>query len=454
MRQGIVRALRYAAALGAGAAATAAALPVVPEAHHELGPATVAASVRVASGATEFAAPPLGAVSARTHAWPLRVRIALTEVDLDELETALTTGDPDALVDDIASDLRSLTRSVMIRLAVAAAVIGALAGALLPRRRVRYVVASTVGGLCAVVALAGPTAATYDDGAFDEPRFTGALRRAPQVIDALERGAASFDVVASRYETLAGRLSRVMTLATKPRLELDEATAVLHVSDVHSNPLGVEFVERLARAFDVDAIVDTGDLTSFGAPVEARVGRLLSALPVHMYFVPGNHDSPSNRKAIAALPGVTLLQGQRTSVAGVDVVGWADPTFTAGNDVSTEEGNAARAAAAGDVAAAVAATSPDVLAVHDVRLASQAFGDVPLVLAGHTHERGVEERDGTLVLTVGSAGATGLGAFAVEADVPYEAQVVYFEDGRAVAVDYVSSSGLGDEFQVEHRLLD
>jgi hypothetical protein len=106
------------------------------------------------------------------------------------------------------------------------------------------------------------------------------------------------------------------------------------------------------------------------------------------------------------------------------------------------------------VAADVETLAPDVLAVHDLRLAEEALGDVPLVLAGHTHERASEEVDGTLVLTVGSTGATGLGSFLVETDLPYEAEVVYFRDEAPAAVDYVRFFGLGEEFEIDREVVE
>ena len=36
---------------------------------------------------------------------------------------------------------------------------------------------------------------------------------------------------------------------------------ILHVSDVHLNPVGVEVIRQLAERFEVDAVLDTGDVT-------------------------------------------------------------------------------------------------------------------------------------------------------------------------------------------------
>lgn len=69
---------------------------------------------------------------------------------------------------------------------------------------------------------------------------------------------------------------------------------VLHVSDIHSNPLGLELAFRLAESFEVDAVLDTGDLTSFGLPIEASIIELIADLDIPYLWVPSNHDSAAN----------------------------------------------------------------------------------------------------------------------------------------------------------------
>jgi predicted phosphodiesterase len=299
------------------------------------------------------------------------------------------------------------------------------------------------------------TAITFDVQAFQEPRFTGTLERAPQVIDSVSRRVESIDALRSRYETAADRLSDLLALAAEPQLDpREDSTAILHVSDLHSNPLGLDIVERLVGRFDVDAVLDTGDLTSFGEPIEARMGDAISRLPVPYLFVPGNHDSVANRAALAQVDNIEVVDGEPVQVEDVDILGWPDPTFTASDDVTTEEANELREEAAAGVSDEVQRTRPDVLAVHDLRLAEESMGEVPLVVAGHTHERAFEERDGTLTMTVGSTGATGLGSFIFETDLPYEAEIIYFRAGLPVAFDYVSFSGLGGDFEIERRTLE
>lgn len=446
--------LRAGTVVLAGAAAWGLAVPLVPATHRTVGPATLSAALRLGAGRTVLVTPPLGTISANTHAAPLDARVSLVELDVAAVRRGITSEDPvQAFGADVEPGLRDLARAVAIRYLLAAIVIGVLVGGLVPRRSWRSALVASTGATAAAALALTVSSLTFNDRGFEEPRFTGALRSAPDVIRAVQRGSDSIDELGSRYQALAERLSRLLALTSAP-LDAPEigTTAILHVSDIHSNPVGVEFATRLARAFDVDAVIDTGDLTSFGNPLESRLVQLVSRLEVPYLFVPGNHDSATNRRAIEALDNVVLLDGQPTLIGSVEIMGWPDPTFTASNGTSTEEGNAIRLQEAPRVAEAVRTHQPDLLAVHDQRLAQQSLGSVPLVLAGHTHERDIVEETGTTLLVAGSAGATGLGSFLVETNLPYEAQVIYLRDSTLVAVDYVTFSAAGGQSKVERRI--
>src|SRR5206468_7884486 len=258
--------------------------------------------------------------------------------------------------------------------------------------------------------------------AFEEPRFTGTLERAPDLLEAVQKQGRSLAELRSKYEVAAERLAEVVTLASAPNPDPRAGSVtILHVSDIHSNPLGVEFAAQLAGRFHADAVLDTGDLTSFGQPVEARIGQLLSGIGRPWLFVPGNHDSPEVRASMASVPNVVVLDQRVQTVGDVSILGWGDPTFTPGSLMTNELARKLQLAQSPKVAARVEEADPDVLAVHNTDLATASAGHVPLVLAGHNHRRSTRSIRGTLELTVGSTGATGLGSFLVRSDLPYEA---------------------------------
>ena len=101
------------------------------------------------------------------------------------------------------------------------------------------------------------------------------------------------------------------------------------------------------------------------------------------------------------------------------------------------------------------ALRPDVLLVHDGRLAAYARGHVATVLEGHLHRFGTEVVNGTRTLQTGTTGAGGPDNFRAEDPPPADAQVIYFDPGtrRPVAVDRITVSLPGSSFSVERLLL-
>jgi predicted phosphodiesterase len=438
----------------AGAVAAVAALGVISSTSGQVGPGTVELRAGPAwSGRTRLSLPPLGALSAGTHRAPLGLRAEVERIDLDQLQRLLSADDPQARLEAaVERDMRPLLRSLVVKALLLAAVVGGVAAAILPGRHIRHVPMGAAGGLVAVGVLLLLTWRTYDTGAFAQPRFEGSLERAPALLRTVGRHVDDLADVRRRISTLSRELSSLYETLATPAGPAAGETRLLHVSDMHLNPLGLEFVRQLAERFEVQAVIDTGDLTSFGYPVEARFTELLAGMPVPYLVVPGNHDSTEVRAALGGVPTVRLLDGV-TEVGGVRILGVPDPTFTADNQVGPNEAAAVKRGAAAAVARRVAAEDPDVLAVHDPILAGRSGGRVPLVVAGHVHKRGNTVAGGTRTLTVGSTGATGLGTFTVEGGRAYEAQVLSFAGGRLTAVDYVSFRGIGGSFRVDRVVI-
>lgn len=439
----------------AGAAAALIGLRWTGSTQAELGPGRVELSAALGQSQTSVGLPPLGEVRADTHRMPLSVQVRVVSVDVDTAQRTITGADPvAALQAQITDDLTHAFRGFAIHVLLFAAGTGAAAALLLPGRGLWHALPGAIGGAGAVGLLFVGTWVPYDIDAFQEPVFEGELARAPGLIAAAERNLEDLEVVRGRVQTLSDRLAELYaaSIGELPGGGAGE-TSILHVSDIHLNPLGAELVVRLAEDLQVDAILDTGDLTTFGFTIESRFGEILAAAPVPYYVVPGNHDSAQNREQLAATDGLTVLDGEVVEVGDVRILGIPDPTFTASNELSTEEANRRKLALAGGVADEVRELEPDVLAVHDSRQAAESSGLVPVVVAGHTHRRSHSEVDGTHVLTVGSAGATGLGAFTVETDLAYEAQILRFDGGRLVAVDYVTVRGVSGDFTLERRLI-
>lgn len=415
-------------------------------------------------GKTRLQLPPVGRITAETHAAPVLLEARIDEVDVDRVQALLKEPDPQRrLVEEVRRDLRPLFGRLAVRSLILAALAGAVGGVLLPRRRWWHALVGAGAGLLAIGLLGGLTWRQFDIEAFNRPSYEGPIERAPSILSAARRHVQEFGQVRDRVRVLSAQVADLYTASagtvagagtgTGAGEEAGTEVRVLHVSDVHSNPLGAEVTRRLAESFGVQAVLDTGDLTSFGYAIEARIGDVIAGVKVPYVFVPGNHDSAENRAALARVPNLTVLTDDVTSVGGLRIMGVADPTFTATNKIDAEEAAAVRSREAPGVAVKVAERRPDVLAVHDRRLAEDSVGKVPLVVAGHVHRRTSETKDGTLTLTVGSTGSTGLGTFTVESEQAYEAQVLHFRDGRLDVVDYVTVRGISGEFSVERQVI-
>ena len=452
------------AAVVVGALAAFAGLWIIPSAGSGLGPSTVDVGLRPGWGETHLSIPPLGSVSADTQRTPLVIEVSLQQVDIEALgPLAISEEGRAELQDQVEADLRPLIVRSGLQFAGGMVLIGFVAGLVFFRKSLWPALASGLGAVLVVVLLLGGTAVTYDVEGFREPRFTGSLERARAVIDAVQQNAGLIDEARSRYEEATRRASALLALIADPEDDpLGNSTSLLHVSDIHGNPIGMDVTQELATEFDIDAIVDTGDLASssfdtgelskLSAPLDHSIVNEIENLPAPYIFVAGNHDSFDLRETLQSTENVVYLDGDTTTIGLLEIFGWADPTYTP-DDVDPSDKADARLEEGADVAAAVDEAEPDLLLVHDPRLGAESIGHVPVIAAGHTHARSLVDEDGTIVATVGSTGATGIKTFTVEGERHYEAEVLHFEGAELVAIDYITVDALGSEFTVERTLL-
>lgn len=443
--------------LALGALAGALSLALQPDAVGSLGPGSVTIDVGVRASETNVEVPPLGRIVADSHQGPVGFDVRLDRIDLAQagaLADELARGSDPAqrLRADIDDDMGPLLRDLVLRSLGVALVTGVAAGLLLPRRRARYVVATTVGAVGFVVVAGAMAFSSFSPTAFDQPRFEGTLAAAPDIVNTVQRHIDDVGIVESRLEALSARLVDLYRSVEGTGPPLTDTT-ILHVSDLHSNPVGIELVEQTAERFAVDAIIDTGDVTSFGASLEELIVQRISTIDVPYYVVPGNHDHRRIRTALVDA-GVELLDPGVVEVGGVRVLGVGDPTFTADNRLARDRYDAMITRSADEVERRVRTRRPDVVAVHNSRQLEEAIGSFDVGIAGHTHRFDIEYRDGSVILHTGSSGATGVGALAEADDLPYEMQLLQFDGYRLVAVDRLSFAGTEGAFRLERVLID
>ncbi len=395
------------------------------------GPFDVRLSYDVGWGVTEIDLPPLGSLSADTHLSPLRLGVTLVGVDPQGVSDLVRTRSLEQAVAQVESGLLSQIPRFVLRV-TGASLLGALVLGLLAFRRAwRSTAIAFIGAFVIVGGAQLLTWQTYRAARLLSPSFSGPLALAPQLVGPAE-------TAVDRINNFRGELQRIVSGAGRvfagtrsgPFADEDEVR-VLHISDIHLSPLGLDFARHLADAFDVHFIVDTGDLTSFGSPAENVIASFVPRFARPYVFVRGNHDSITFQRAMEGVPNAIVLDGVATRVEGLSVYGIGDVFFTPDRrNVLSEEKRQEEIGRANDRLASnlLRLSQPaDILAVHNDEQAQAAAGRVPLVVSGHWHLPSAEVLDGTLFLRVGSTGASGAGAFAEPDGIPLSAQIFYFD---------------------------
>lgn len=419
----------------------------------DIGPFHATVSLRLSSsGDTLVRLAPLGTLRLDTHDGPLGLVASADELDVAAAQRVVAQPTTlDAVDEDAARDARRAMRIVLLR-AAAGGVLGAMAVAALRRPARRTVAYGALVGVVAVAAVGATARLTWNPKAVAEPRYTGLLTVAPQAIGSIERVRAQYDAYRSQLTRLIGNVAELYktTAGLTSFTPSADTVRALHISDLHLNPQAYDVVAQLVRQFAIDVVVDTGDISDWGTPVEAQFAERIGSLGVPYVFVRGNHDSAATADAVAAQPNAVVLEDEAREIAGLRLWGIGDPRFTPDKSTAPEadEESAVADRFAPEAARRLARHGPvDVVAVHDPRLAADLGGLTPLVLAGHAHRPSMRHvDDGTLLLTEGSTGGAGLRALEKQAAVPLSCSILYFDRAtRSLqAFDRVSVAGLGD----------
>jgi predicted MPP superfamily phosphohydrolase len=411
-------------------------------------------------GDTQVMVPPLGALSLDSHDGPAHLSVRLGALDQSRTE---------ALIDDPAGIARASQTAVddvatgVIRLGVQTMGVALLTTLLLAGlvfRNVRRV--AWTGGVALLVTAAslGTAAATFRADSIEEPRYEGLLVNAPAVVGDARRIANRYEEYAAQLQKLVGNVTRLYTTVSGlPIYEPETGTTrVLHVSDLHLNPTAWSVIRTVVEQFDIDVVVDTGDMTDWGSEPEASYVAAINLLGVPYVFVNGNHDSGLTAAAVARQPDAVVLNNSVESVAGLTIAGIGDPRFTPDKETSpTGSGQSKqtveRVIGVGEELADTIRRSNqpvDIALVHDPASAGALAGVSPIVLAGHTHQREVKtlepQSDGmtTRLMVEGSTGGAGLRGLEGEEPTPLALSVLYFDDTRALqAYDDIRVGGTG-----------
>lgn len=430
--------------VGLALAGTGLGMRLAGRSRINLGPAMVdVAIVPCRTGGTTVRVPPLGEARLATHKGPLRVDARLVGVD----ETAARG----LLADqELVLGLPQLTPG-LVKTALRSG-LGGVAGAVMLTGIARRTAGSTFGAAVtsvgALAAAGAVAAASLDKESWRTPQLTGLLARAPQLVGDVKRIPAEFSRYRKQLSEIAASVSGVFHgIGALPDAPPHDAIRLVHLSDIHNNPLAYAVATSLVTHYSADAVVDTGDIGDWGTPQEAKTFEDVGTIGAPYIFVKGNHDSDKTLTALGKYDNVRILDGgETTDIAGLTIAGQADPRFTPDKSTSGDHVTKEALAAVGrQFAETVKDKAVDVALTHDPVVAAQLAGLVPIVLAGHTHKRGERRIDGTLLLTQGSSGGAGLrGVRQIPPD-PLTVSVLHIDRKQhtLVAVDEFTFGGLG-----------
>jgi predicted MPP superfamily phosphohydrolase len=412
-------------------------------------------------GGTTVDTPPLGQLMLDTHDAPIRLHVQVE--GLNAVKARKIAANPERLAgleDRAVADIRTGLVDLFVRTAVAA-VLGAVGLAVLVVRRVR------AGVVAAVVAAAATgfgyfaTWSTWNPDAIQEPRYTGLLTSAPTVVGNVGDIVEDFEKYRQQLARLVTNVSALYTTtSTLPVMaQQEDLVRVLHVSDLHLAPQAWDVIASVAHQYDVDVVVDSGDITDHGSAAENRYLEGVRTVDAPYVWVRGNHDSMTTQRAMRKLPGVVVLNGRPKTVAGIRFLGVGDPRFTPDNsrvDLG-DDAVAAQAHALADVARE--AGDIDSIVYHDPEPAAVFDGLAETVLAGHHHRHYSDLLPGgTWRMVEGSTGGSGLRALMPEdGPAPIHLSVLYLDEETAElrGWDHLEMGGLGlTSVKIEREIVE
>ncbi|MDQ4007922.1 MAG: metallophosphoesterase [Actinomycetota bacterium] len=411
-------------------------------------------------GGTTVDTPPLGQLMFDTHDSPMRLRVQVRGLDAEKArEIAADPSTLQGLEDRAVADIRAGVFDVFLRTAVVA-LLGAAGFALLVLRRVR---AAFAAGAVALAAIGGgyyATWSTWTPSAVQEPRFSGLLTSAPSLVGNARDIIADFDKYRRQLARLVTNVGSLYSAtSTLPVMSPQEdLVRVLHVSDLHIAPQAWDVIRTVAHQYNVDVVVDTGDITDHGSKAENGYLEGVRGIDAPYVWVRGNHDSMITQRAMQRLPGVVVLNGKPRNVAGLRFLGAGDPRFTPDNsEPIAEDSVVAQAHALADVARRDG--DVDVMAYHDPEPAAVFDGLTEMVLSGHQHRHDVDRMEhGTWRILEGSTGGSGLRALEPDTGpAPIELSVLYVDKDTAElkAWDHLRLGGLGlASAHIEREIVD
>lgn len=366
-------------------------------------------------GQTVIHISPLGVVKAPTHSFPVELHLYLKKINFEELERTSSTYSLHELgswQNFIFKEIKIVLFKYISLKFLLAFLLGIATSLLWPRNSLNRKEMLLLGFLNTFFLLLFFSAAfiTYDNRAFSKAEYEGVVEATPLVLNFLEEGKEFVNnlrhqlvEVTGNIHILQGELEK-----NKPFLNEKEILRVLHVSDIHNNPAAFDFVEYVVKNYQIDMIIDTGDLVDIGTAMEVEaVSEFISKLKVSYVFIPGNHESPQAISRLKEVKNVTVLEKGVTELQGLSIAGIADPSAYS-YSMEVPEENVKEDTAKELMNLVNSHGEIDIIAAHNPDVFKYLRRDNNLLLGGHMHAPYVIKNEDYIEINAGTTGASGI----------------------------------------------
>jgi len=213
--------------------------------------------------------------------------------------------------------------------------------------------------------------------------------------------------------------------------------------------------------FPIDFIIDTGDLTDWGTPLEAEIVKHIEQLGLTYVFISGNHDAPDVLTKLEQTDNVVILSSEPQWIHGISIAGWADPSAENYSPQNASLAELSQIAAEINQFYWQHPQPPLIFAVHNYRIAAQLEpGLFPVVLCGHNHVQSVQQVGDTVYINAGTTGAAGIRGLQTTETSPFSLAILYFAQNpdtaeyHLIAVDSIQVEGLRSSFSLDRVFIN
>ncbi len=406
--------------------------------------------------------PPIGRIKGSTHKFPINLKLTLMAIYQERLEGVIDEfSSKQELIDLLTIKVKTIIQLFIIRLVVIA-ILGGIIGASIISFDRHSIIIGTITAIIVVLVFALSTYYSYDINAFNDPNFEGMLAAAPWMIGLIQEGLDSIDQLGYEMQLIASNMaelfSKVETLRPLSRVAGD--LKILHISDIHNNPVALPFVEEIVKSFGVDVIIDTGDITDYGTPLEGELLNKINHLEIPYIFIGGNHDSPEIVEEMNQFENVIVLQSDVVNIKGLVIAGIEDPAAQSNQIAPVEEDALEEYQRGLEALVQRLDVTPDIVIIHNYKVADRIIGKIPLLLHGHDHSFKIYEVEDTTVIDAGTTGAAGLRGLQSEEGIPYSVALLHYdklekkEKWMLNVIDIIKFYDRHSGFILERKLID